>query len=108
MKNEIILNERKELRKLVLSTYYAVKSNEEKDERTRQHPRDILELLRRILNDKGSSIKKCLKGILEPWIFAMEYEDKNYFCANFQDVWSSSKSWKLDIKNAISSRKLQV
>ena len=33
---------------------------------------------------------------------------KRYLCANFQDIWSSSKSWKLDIRLGKSARKMQV
>ena len=33
---------------------------------------------------------------------------KDYLCANFQDIWLSSKSWILDIKYAISTIKMQI
>merc|ERR1712240_725904 len=33
---------------------------------------------------------------------------KDHLCANFQDIWLSSKSWILDIKYAISTTKMQI
>ena len=33
---------------------------------------------------------------------------KDHLCANFQDIWLSSKSWILDIKYAISTIKMQI
>ena len=33
---------------------------------------------------------------------------KDHGCANFQDIWLSSKSWILDIKYAISTIKMHI
>ena len=33
---------------------------------------------------------------------------KNYLCTNFRDIWSTSESWKLDIRYAISARQTQI
>ena len=33
---------------------------------------------------------------------------KDHLCANFQDIWLSSKSWILDIRYAISTIKMQI
>merc|ERR1712240_558767 len=33
---------------------------------------------------------------------------KDHFCANFQDIWLSSKSWISDLKYAISTIKMRI
>ena len=61
----------------------------------------------------GSSKKSCSKGILESCglpgakkeFLQWNTRTKDYLCANFQDIWLSSKSWISDIKYAISTIK---
>ena len=54
--------------------------------------------------------KNCSNNILESFFLAGVKKNlqwntwtKNYHCANFQDIWTSSKSRKLGIKYAISA-----
>ena len=80
-----------------------------------ESPRFFLFLRRNAKSRYGVIQKKCSKGIFESFDCLEKKEflqwntrTKNYLCVNFQDIWSSSKSWKFDIKYSISARKMHI